>query len=265
MVWGGRYLPHTPNFTNTQSIMEENINSLWESLEDKTTTEQTEETEVAETTETAEVEEETTEEETSEGESEENEEESTEEKKEDKPKELSPYEKAILAEMERRVSEGDELLATAMQSADKNISACYSYVKEQARKQAVAGCAMIEDAVVYGWAHHYYIESKETIDAELKPKATKKAEEKAKKTAEQKKAEEQKKKVFANPLLAALMKKGAKIAEGDEVAVTKTKEKKDEQGNVLQSTSVKTAADGTRTTTLTKEGKTYTMTEFALF
>jgi hypothetical protein len=104
----------------------------------------------------------------------------TEEKK---PKELNPYEKVILAEMERRAQNGDELLATAMQSNDKNIQSCYEYVKAQARKQAVAGCAMIEDAVVYGWAHHYYIESKETIDKEMKksdPKTEKKTAEKPK-------------------------------------------------------------------------------------
>ena len=103
--------------------------------------------------------------------------------KEKKPKELNPYEKVILAEMERRAQNGDELLATAMQSKDKNIQSCYEYVKAQAKKQAVAGCAMIEDAVVYGWAHHYYIESKETIDKEMKksaPKTEKKTAEKPK-------------------------------------------------------------------------------------
>ena len=103
--------------------------------------------------------------------------------KEKKPKELNPYEKVILAEMERRAQNGDELLATAMQSNDKNIQSCYEYVKAQAKKQAVAGCAMIEDAVVYGWAHHYYIESKETIDKEMKksaPKTEKKTAEKPK-------------------------------------------------------------------------------------
>ena len=122
--------------------------------------------------------------------SEENTEESadTEEKpqgdtKEKKPKELNAYEKVILAEMERRAQNGDELLATAMQSKNKNIQSCYEYVKAQAKKQAVAGCAMIEDAVVYGWAHHYYIESKETIDKEMKksaPKTEKKTAEKPK-------------------------------------------------------------------------------------
>lgn len=173
---------------------------------------------------------------------------------------LSAYEQAILSEMERRAQGGDSLLAEALKNVGKTIQSCFAYVKEQARKQATAGCAMIEDSVVYGWAHHYYIESQETIDAEMKK--TKSAPKE--KTEEEKKAEENKKKVFENPLLASLMKKGAKIAEG-EVAVTKTTTKKDDEGNVLSSKSVKTDADGTRTTTIEKEGKTYTMTEFALF
>jgi len=176
------------------------------------------------------------------------------------PKKLSAYEQIVLDEMNRRVADGDELLATAMQSADKDIHACWSYITSQARKQAVGSCAMIEDDKVFGWAHHYYIESKETIDAEMKVKTAPKE-----KTAEQKKAEETKKKVYENPLLAALMKKGAKIANDGEVAVVKTTEKKDAEGNVLSSKTTKTDAQGNRTTTLTKNGQTYTMTELSLF
>lgn len=176
------------------------------------------------------------------------------------PKKLTPYEQIVLDEMNRRVADGDELLATAMQSADKDIHACWSYITAQARKQAVGSCAMIKDEVVFAWAHHYYIESKETIDAETKVKKAPKE-----KTAEEKKAEETKKKVYENPLLASLMKKGAKISSDGEVAVTKTTEKKDAEGNVLSSKTTKTDAQGNRTTTLTKDGKTFTMTEFSLF
>lgn len=91
----------------------------------------------------------------------------TNQPKEDK---LSVYEKAVLAEMERRANEGDTLVASALKSADKNIHDCFRYVTAQAKKKAVSGCAMIEDAVVFGWAHHYYIEPKSVIDAELNPK-----------------------------------------------------------------------------------------------
>lgn len=245
-------------------MLEETIN-LWSNVqeEEATTTEQTEET-TEECVECEEVESDSAETEELADESQEPDEESEGEesaKSEAKPKELSQYERIILADMERRAKEGDELLATALQSKDKSIQSCFAYVKERARKLAVSGCAMIEDAIVFGWAHHYYIESKETIDAETKTASKAKSKEK---TAEQKKAEENKKKVFENPLLASLMKKGAKIAEG-EVAVTKTSTKKDAEGNVLSSKTTKTDADGTTTTTLVKEGKTYTLTEFSLF
>ena len=96
------------------------------------------------------------------------------EEKEQKPKKedkLSAYEKAVLAEMERRANkDNDTLVADALKSADKNIHECWQYITAQAKKKAVSGCAMIEDAVVFGWAHHYYIEPKAVIDAELHPK-----------------------------------------------------------------------------------------------
>lgn len=82
---------------------------------------------------------------------------------------LSPYEEAILAEMTRR-AQTDEQIAHGLTSPEKNIKECYRYITAQARKQAVNGSAMIRDEVVFGWAVHYYTESKETIDAELKPK-----------------------------------------------------------------------------------------------
>lgn len=101
-----------------------------------------------------------------------------------KEKKLSPYEQAILAEMQRRAEGGDELLADALKNEKKTIKGCFSYVTAQARKKAVGQCAMIEDAVVYGWAHHYYIESEETIQKELAPKTTPKADTNVKKAVE---------------------------------------------------------------------------------
>lgn len=90
-----------------------------------------------------------------------------------KEQKLNPYEQVILSEMQRRANEGDTLLKESLDSKDKDIHGCFSYVKHQAQKKAVGGCAMIEDDVVFGWAHHYYIEPKDVIDAEMKV-ATKK-------------------------------------------------------------------------------------------
>ena len=55
-------------------------------------------------------------------------------------------------------------LANGLASKDKNIHECFQYVVAQAKKKASGNCAMIEDSVVYGWAHHYYIEPKAVID-----------------------------------------------------------------------------------------------------
>lgn len=46
---------------------------------------------------------------------------------------------------------------------EKSMTQMYEYIKEQVRKQAVNGVAMIEDAVVYGLAIHYFDESNEDL------------------------------------------------------------------------------------------------------
>lgn len=163
---------------------------------------------------------------------------------EQKPKEgkLSAYEKAVLAEMERRVEQGDTLVANALKSADKNIHECWKYITAQAKKKAVAGCAMIEDAVVFGWAHHYYIEPKAVIDAELHPKPKDKPKSDTKATTPAKGAEKPKKPINpkdagkSNPLLQKVGKGKKNAKQGNEKVYTK------KVGN-----------------------KTFTITEFTLF
>lgn len=45
-----------------------------------------------------------------------------------------------------------------MRNPNKNITDMFKYIENQARKQAINGCAMIEDQEVFGWAVHYYDE-----------------------------------------------------------------------------------------------------------
>ena len=45
-----------------------------------------------------------------------------------------------------------------MRNPNKTITDMFKYIENQARKQAVKGCAMVEDQVVFGWAVHYYDE-----------------------------------------------------------------------------------------------------------
>ena len=150
-----------------------------------------------------------------------------EEKKEDKPKEekkLNPYEQIILAEMQRRATD-DELLASGLESADKSIQECFKYVYEQARKIKDGNVAMVEDTKVYGWAVHYYIEPKDVIDAELRPKVEKKADDK-KATAPTKPNK--------NPILSVAKSKGKETKKGE--PKTNVVSKKDKKGNVVDIT-----------------------------
>ena len=174
---------------------------------------------------------------------EEHEAEQTEQKPAKKEDKLSAYEKVVLAEMERRANEdNDTLVANALKSADKNIHECWQYITAQAKKKAVSGCAMIEDAVVFGWAHHYYIEPKAVIDAELHPKPKDKPKTDTKPTTPAKGAEKPKKPINpkdagkSNPLLQKVGKGKKNATQGNDKVYTK------------------------------KVGdKTFTITEFALF
>lgn len=59
---------------------------------------------------------------------------------------------------------------------EKSMTQMYNYIKEQVRKQAIDGVAMIEDAVVYGLAIHYFDESNEDLGLNKKVVETKKVE-----------------------------------------------------------------------------------------
>lgn len=59
---------------------------------------------------------------------------------------------------------------------EKSMTQMYEYIKEQVRKQAVNGVAMIEDAVVYGLAIHYFDESNEDLGLNKKVVEIKKTE-----------------------------------------------------------------------------------------
>lgn len=145
-------------------------------------------------------------------------------KEEKKPKELNPYEKVILAEMQRRAT-SDALLAKGLASDEKSIQDCFKYVYEQARKIKDGNVAMVEDSKVYGWAVHYYIEPKDVIDAELRPKVEKKADDK-KATAPTKPNK--------NPILSVAKSKATPTKKGD--PKTNVVTKKDKKGNVVDIT-----------------------------
>ena len=68
--------------------------------------------------------------------------------------------------MEQRANE-DPNIAANLLKPNKSMENCCKYITNEARKQAVNGCAMIDDDVVYGWAVHYWDEDNLDVD---KPK-----------------------------------------------------------------------------------------------
>lgn len=66
----------------------------------------------------------------------------------------------------QELAKDDEVFAEKLKDAKHTKMGCINYIKSQARKQAVNGCAMIEDKVVYGWAVHYYDEDVANLESE---------------------------------------------------------------------------------------------------
>lgn len=56
------------------------------------------------------------------------------------------------------------------------IDQCWNYIVDQARKEAVNNCAMIEDSKVFYWARHFFLESLWTEEAKREEKARENAE-----------------------------------------------------------------------------------------
>lgn len=80
-------------------------------------------------------------------------------------------------------------LTEKINNSKKTLSQCWSYIVSEARKQAVNGCACIDDATVFGWAIHFFeedsIEAKH-YEAKATVKTTASAEKKTEPKAEKK-------------------------------------------------------------------------------
>lgn len=84
----------------------------------------------------------------------------------------SDFEKMVLAYLEDNASES---LAEKINNGKKTLAGCFQYVKTEARKQAVNGCAAIMDQEVFGWCIHYFEEDALNCEKEksTQPKPTK--------------------------------------------------------------------------------------------
>ena len=72
--------------------------------------------------------------------------------------------KEIIKDHLDMMAEQDEAFAERYKLESKSLDRCIDYITSEAKKQAIKGCAAIEDAVVYGWAVHYYQEDDLEID-----------------------------------------------------------------------------------------------------
>lgn len=80
---------------------------------------------------------------------------------------MSSFERIIRNYLRKRASEDavfGEKYAQRCAKDDKVIEGCCAYITAEAKKKAVKGCAVIEDAEVFGWAMHY-------IDEDIKAPA----------------------------------------------------------------------------------------------
>jgi site-specific recombinase XerD len=79
-----------------------------------------------------------------------------------------------------KMAQQDFAFAERYKLESKNLNSCCDYIRSEAKKHAKAGCAAIEDAVVYGWAVHYYMEDSVKIDTTAQAKVVAPKEEKPK-------------------------------------------------------------------------------------
>lgn len=83
--------------------------------------------------------------------------------------------RGILARYLFNFANGDEHFKQKLLATDKTLDGCISYIKSEAEKTAVNGCAMVEYDAVYQQARHYFLEDSINNEVKSQPKATPKA------------------------------------------------------------------------------------------
>ena len=73
------------------------------------------------------------------------------------------FKEIIKAHLDKMASQ-DFAFAERYNNEKKSLDQCCKYIMSEAKKKAKGNCAAIEDAVVYGWAVHYYQEDDVKVD-----------------------------------------------------------------------------------------------------
>ena len=82
----------------------------------------------------------------------------------------TPNEKLVLAHLEKTASES---LAERINNGKKDLSDCWAYIVSEAKKLAKKGCAVVDDATVFGWAVHFFEEDDIKVENVVKPQSEK--------------------------------------------------------------------------------------------
>lgn len=69
-----------------------------------------------------------------------------------------------------QMAQQDFAFAERYKQEGKSLDKCIQYIFSQAQKKKTGNCAAIEDAIVYGWAVHYYTEDNVNVDKSVKAK-----------------------------------------------------------------------------------------------
>jgi len=96
------------------------------------------------------------------------------------------------------IDDGNTEFEDKIIASNKNLDECWKYITYKAKKQAVNGCACIDDDTVYGWARKFYDENGEPDDME---KPVVKAPAKKKETTKAEKADELAKEIKEEPVV----------------------------------------------------------------
>lgn len=78
--------------------------------------------------------------------------------------------KDIIKQHLEEMAAKDKAFAARYADEAKNLDGCMDYIESRAKKEAVRGCAIIEDSIVYGWAAHYYQEESLKGEKEIEDK-----------------------------------------------------------------------------------------------
>ena len=116
---------------------------------------------------------------------------------------LNPQCEVVKLYLEMQIQKDEVLRASYV---PEKIKDCFNYIKQQARKQATGGCAMIEESVGFNWARDYYTD---VLPAE-KAKAEAKKQEPIKTTTEAPKAEGKEDKTVTEKKEVTIVKNGVK-------------------------------------------------------